>query len=175
LRHIRDNLIFGPRLIDIHIFACNYRILQLDTDVLFLNKPYFLLNILLSTGKKFYFNLDIKNSYSGTINEIKLSTNIDILDRFNGGLSVFEAESSVLKFYADMINKNVPNYDFYYWEQTLFSLMMSDKNAMPLPDDYDVHYRFKNYNDLNVPSRHYCGDSRVNYYKDYFLKVQTTK
>lgn len=172
LSEIRDNLIFGPRLIDIHLVASGRFVLQLDTDVLFLNRPEFLLNAISVPEPKHLFNLDVNNSYSGELNEIYLKSNIAILEKFNGGLTLYKSNIDELKFYSNMIELDVPKIDFYYWEQTLFALMMTKNNAMPLPDEYDLHYRFKGYNSLDVPSRHYCGDSRVHYYFDYFKKVQ---
>lgn len=172
LSELRENLIFGPRLIDIHLLISGKRILQLDTDVLFLNYPDFLLNAIAKNEQSFLFNLDIKNSYSGELNDIIEKSKIEIHEKFNGGLSLYVSDLNELTFYSDMISKGVPKIDFYYWEQTLFALMMTKNNAISLPDEYDLHFRYKGYNTLNVPSRHYCGDSRVNYYTDYFTKVQ---
>jgi hypothetical protein len=172
LKEIRDKLIFGPRLIDIHLIASHKKILQLDTDVLFLNKPYFLLDVFFSQKKEFFYNEDIKSSYSGSIPEIKIASGIQILPCVNAGLSLYESNILNLKFYSEMIKKNIPNYNFYYWEQTLFSLMMSIHSAKSLPNEYDLEFRFKGFNDIEVPSRHYCGGSRIFYYLDFFKKVQ---
>lgn len=172
LSEMRNSFIFGPRLIDIHLVATQKRVLQLDTDVLFLDRPTFLLESLLFSSLPYLFNLDVKNSYSGELNEIYKSSKMTILERFNGGLSIYKSDTEELKFYSDMINLNVPKRALYYWEQTLFALMMTKNKAVPLPAEYDLHYRFKGYNSLDVISRHYCGDSRINYYFDYFKKVQ---
>jgi len=174
LLNIRKNLIFGRRLTDINFFLHEKHVLLLDSDVLFLNYPEVLLTGLADVAKgfspKWLYNIDVRESYCTSTENIKASTGIDIIRDFNTGLFFFESSRQNL-FQMEKINQSGLLVDhIYYWEQTLFALLTTLHSGIPLPEDYDVHYRYAQKTDpkyLNAKSRHYCSDSRISFYYDF--------
>jgi hypothetical protein len=174
LVELREKLIFGRRLTDINFFLDSKNVLLIDSDVLFLNNPEILVDILTEAShkgsSKWIYNIDVRESYCTTIDNIKRTTGIDIARSFNAGLFFFKSSKQNL-FKLEEINRmGLPIEKIYYWEQTLFALLTTINTGVPLPEDYDVHYRYSKKGEekyFTAKSRHYCSDSRINFYHDF--------
>lgn len=173
LLQLRRELIFGRRLTDIFYYLNGKSVLLLDSDVLFLRRPDFLLYNLEKFESNaicnWLYNLDIRQSYCTSVSNINKLITGHIVKKFNTGLFFFEAKISDL-FYLEKVNKSgLMIEDLYYWEQTLFAILATKHKAKPLPENYDVHFRHsgKDKSPNNVICRHYCSDSRSYFYRDF--------
>jgi hypothetical protein len=171
ISELRNSLIFGKRLTSIFYYLSGKRVLQLDSDVLFLKRPEYLLEKMEEFGKEcfqWHYNVDVRTSYCASIEEIQRSTGIDVMEGFNAGVVVFSPHRDDLLFLEE-VSRTLIVKDVFFWEQTLFAIMAKSRNAIPLPDEYEVHFRNSSSRDYNLDmcSRHYCSDARPYFYSHF--------
>lgn len=174
MQQLRSSLIFGVRLVDINYFSTGSYVLQMDSDVLFLNKPTALLEQMAMAEKSreasWLYNVDIKSSYCTSTENIVSIINEQPIDRFNAGLTFFKANQNNIGYFEEVCRKGLKVDIHYYWEQTLFSLLMKNQKAKALPDSYDVLYRYSKapgVESRNANSRHYVDAARPHFYSDF--------
>ena len=171
---LRSTLIFGVRLVDINYYADGKWVLQLDSDVLFLEKPTMLLENMQRADKEgnanWMYNKDIRSCYCTSSENIYEVIKAPVIEQFNSGVTFYKAAKDNIGYLESVCAAGLPNDGYYYWEQTLFAILMTRYKALPLPDNYDVHYRFSGSPgpaSLKVVSRHYCGNARDYFYRDF--------
>lgn len=179
IKELRHNLVFASRLTDINFFMNGKIVIQLDSDVLFFNEPSEILQIVegnCGEQKYFSYNKDIMSSYCGNIEAIYKATGIKITPNFNAGLCTYIASVKNLYFFEEKLAEGLPVKNLYYAEQTLLALLMTVREANPLPPVYDLGfqiYRPFEENVLKVKSRHYCGYTRPFFYPHFHTLKQS--
>lgn len=174
ISRMRKDLIFGKRMTNILYTLSGKFVLQLDSDVLFLNEPTLLLQEMRSaatTGSAgWYYNVDVRPSYCTTDENIGAIIGEQVVPSFNAGVVFFRANPDDLRYLETVNAQGLVVNDIFFWEQTLFAILATRYHARPLPDDYEVHFKHTGSNTgryLSVASRHYCSDSR-RYLYDHF-------
>lgn len=175
LLYLRKKLVFASRLTDVNLYLEGKTIIQLDSDVLTLQRPVELLEIAEQGQHPWAFNKDVADAYCLTRQEIRERTGIDILETFNAGLCMFPADKRHLTFFEANL-RNILTDQLYYTEQTLMALLMTVNHGQTLPQDYDLGFRCYDspqVTPLDVKTRHYCGYSREYFYPHF--RALTTK
>lgn len=171
LLKLRSSLVFGRRLTNMFYYLAGKNVLQLDSDVMFLNTPTELLKAMSADSghKDWLYNVDARTSYCTSLDKVREITGVDVMEGFNAGLVSYRPSRSDFKRLEEL-SMVLPVDELFFWEQTLFAVLAAEKGAMPLSSDYEVHFRHTgNQKDkvFEVACRHYCSDSRRYFYKHF--------
>ncbi|MBD0254328.1 MAG: hypothetical protein ICV83_01310 [Cytophagales bacterium] len=140
VQEARRQYVMMLKLVDLVFFAPRERILYVDTDILFFDKP----SQLLEGGAQNLFNRDIGNSYLYPPAELLAFTGIRVLERVNAGLSSLRKECFGIGEMERVLGQ-IPlreNLIYHRIEQTLVALLAtaSPGGAAHLAPAYDVSY-----------------------------------
>ncbi|WP_414661870.1 hypothetical protein [Horticoccus sp. 23ND18S-11] len=146
LKEMRARHLMLVKLADLYVYSESPRILYIDSDVLFVRTPTFLLNCLERTGGANYFNRDIDSCYITSRENIRELTGHLPPDRINAGLSALNRTDISLDRIASVLRQLHPSrrsdWSFYghLIEQTCVALLAATSSAgyAYLPDEYNV-------------------------------------
>jgi alpha-N-acetylglucosamine transferase len=134
------------------------RMLLLDSDVLFFQKPVDLLDRIENPDYRFnVVNRDLASAYTVNPDTVKTLLGVDLVARFNSGLGLIHKSSLSFDWVEEFLS--LPNIIGHFWliEQTLYALCSSKFGVEFLPNPYNVRLD-KGIN--GSPSRHYVGRIR---------------
>ena len=151
------------KLFNLMHYARTSRVLLVDSDVLFYEKPIALLEALADESTPNRFNQDIQDVYTCDRQDLVDGFGLDVARRFNSGLCVFQTDSLNLEQIEHYLASEL--LDGYFWriEQTLFCLCSSRYGCEPLPDNYDV---VLDWGLTDKPVKHYVGKIRQMMYAE---------
>jgi len=164
----REKHVMLLKLADLHVYSDKQRILYVDSDILFLKRPEFLLEKLQENGGANYFNRDVGSVYIASLETLQNMTGVMPLPRLNAGLSVLNRDDISL----DKINQVLSKLDFklrsdwigydHMIEQTCVAVLAvaSSGGACHLPVEYDVSHEKQIINSI---CKHYVGVIRHEY------------
>lgn len=173
-RALRDRLVLALKLFDFEFYGRDKRILSLDTDVLFFERPDDLLSALRTARSDFrpMYNEDITSMYTWTPDAVVEELGFSLLPRVNSGLTVVTRTEPTWDLYEQVLAMpQVPDSN-HYAEQSLQAIVCSRDGGLALPPRYDVcfrharhgveglgYYEFLSQGGLGarVISQHYCG------------------
>jgi len=148
LSALRAELPFTLKLLDLQHFAQGRRVLYLDTDILFFQRPTLLLDLMRAgtQDSTAWYNLDRATWYTWTSDDLYAHTGIRPGPQINAGL--FTARIDDLSWWAryedwlGIARPQAGQWTQWHREQTLWALHLTAIGAKPLPAaDYDVHHR----------------------------------
>jgi hypothetical protein len=154
----------APKVFDCRHFLRADRMLLLDSDVLFFDRPTELLRRIDDpTYRLNTVNRDVASAYTVVPAEAKRLAGVDLVPQFNSGLGLIHRDSLNLDWIEEFLD--LPGIIGHFWriEQTLFALCSSRWGVELLPPEYDV--RLDRQAD-HGPSRHYVGAIRHLLYRD---------
>lgn len=159
---MRQKHVLLLKLSDLGAFASRERILYVDSDILFFEKPAFLAEKLRDPASGSFFNRDIDTAYIASPQVLKELTGIEPPPRINSGLSILNrADLTVEKVAALLSQLDVrKRTDWSHYnhliEQTVVALLTcsSPAGARLLPESYDVCFDRPI---AGAVSRHYVG------------------
>jgi hypothetical protein len=160
----RERLPLARRVFDFPTFACRDRFLILDSDVLFFRRPDAMLHAI--DCRRLFFMSDYQDGYISTRPKLASRYGVDIMPRFNTGISCLGKEVFDLDF-IEQYSKDVESAGLrsHPWaEQTLFALLLSrhGDGVERLPDVYAIS---RTSISATTVSHHYVNDgSRAMFY-----------
>lgn len=169
----RREYVIGRRLFDFPLFADERRIFQLDSDILFLKKPGYLLNLFADNLKTNYYNQDIRTGYCYAKEQMNYFLGKEVLEAVNGGMVLRDGTTSIIHFVEEVFRQQMELIKQTQREQTLIALYFTKYGGNPLPPDYDVLNRYGRQSEVaqgDIVSQHYCDRLRPWFYKD-FLNI----
>ena len=164
LAAFRRNNHFALRLTDYPVFARSQQILQLDTDVLFFDRPDYLLDKIEDPGENLCFaNRDIASAYNIDPQTAREELGIELVPRLNAGLALLQLSIYTPAWLEEFLSIDCVHRDTWLIEQTLTALCASRAGADLLPKPYDVDISNA---DSTGPCRHYVGQIRHRFYAE---------
>jgi len=146
------------KVFDVVLSAESDRILLLDSDLLFFERPEFLIEQASSLSlDRCWFNADIESAYNVEPDDALRESGIRLVPRLNTGLALFRRDVLRLDWFEEFLT--LPGILGHFWriEQTLLALAGSRAGASVLPPEYDV--RLGRGGPFG-PVRHYVGEIR---------------
>lgn len=166
----------AQKVFDSMFYGCAPRILLLDSDVLFFNRPQRLLEIAESSQfRKNCANEDVASAYTVSPVDVERLCGFTLVDRFNSGLCVLQRESLSVAWFEEFLS--IPDVMSHPWrvEQTLFALASSRYGCELLPSEYSVSLKP---GVEERPCKHYVGAIREWFYSEgipYLMRVGVLK
>lgn len=165
---IRKRAVMLLKLADVYAFAERERILYCDSDVLFAQRPVFLIERLSKGQFANYFNKDVDTRYVADLSVLRDLTGMQPPERINAGLSILNRTAISLERIEAVLRRldycTRTDWSFYEHliEQTIVATLAASSagGAHYLPAEYDVS--------LDKPvslavSKHYVGAIRHQY------------
>jgi len=146
------------KIFDFHHYLRSDRMLLLDSDVLFFQKPIELLRRIETPAYlRNSVNGDVKSCYTATAETALRFSGVKLVDRFNSGVGLIHRDSVQLQWIEEFLN--FPHIIGHFWliEQTIYALLSSRYGCELLPDEYSVHLGVGT---RGAPMRHYVGAVR---------------
>lgn len=181
---LRRRHIMTLKLFDLQHYARGKRVLYVDTDILFFERPDALLEALESSDEAWRdrYNEDVRSCYAWSPEQIEAETGIRILPRVNAGMMAVRIGTPDWARYERWLR--IPGRTFYS-EQTLWAMHLSAAGAQPLPADYDVCFRLawegtdwqaslaEKRVGRKVVTEHFCGglECRVLFYERFMQRL----
>jgi hypothetical protein len=146
LTALRQQHVMLLKLADVYVYSNAKRVLYVDSDVLFFNKPEFLIAALHEGQPKNYFNRDLASAYITTSTLLSELTGVMPPDSLNAGLSALNRDDialvkieKVLQLLDDNVRADWLHYS-HLIEQTAVALLSaaSSSGTCHLPAEYDV-------------------------------------
>jgi hypothetical protein len=176
-RALRREFVLAVRLFDFPIIGAGKTILQLDPDVIFLERPTELLSALqrVDPSAPIRFNVDVKPAYSWTEDEIEAATGIRPVPQLNGGLLCVRYDGKKLpamwrSFEACLAMPRRPGSE-WLTEQTLLAVHASAHGAQELPPEYDVCARLLRTGRTDLISHHCLSHQRPYFYEAFLGRI----
>lgn len=149
------------------------RFMLLDSDVLFFERPAFLLEQLeSSTNDRNYFNRGQNSAYTIPPERLDELTGIHVPRLVNSGLGVVHADSIRYDWTEEFLGYDGIHSHFWRTEQTLFTLCSARHGMDLLPPEYDV-YLTEGLGER--PCRHYVGPIRHLMYAEGLRRLVKTE
>ncbi len=165
--------------IDVPLFNRGHKILLLDSDILFFEKPTFLCSLMEESVLGYnYFNPDVQTSHSLSKEHALEFFGINLLERLNSGLALLRPECMRHDWYEEFLQSGALDTSIWVTEQTLLGLAACRDGARLMPEEYSI--RLKGTLGTN-PCRHYVGAIRHLMYEegmsylsknDFFSKIR---
>ncbi|HZS62674.1 MAG TPA: hypothetical protein VFA43_25670 [Gemmatimonadaceae bacterium] len=146
-REFRRTYVLARRVFDFPFYSAGRGMLQLDADVIFLQRPTELLDRLASTDPRapMRFNLDVDDMYCWTDEEIRTVVGFAPTPRVNGGLIAMRYTAAMLPEMWDLVERclslPVPANTEWWRDQTLLGMIGGWHGAVALPLEYNVGAR----------------------------------
>lgn len=184
LKTFRNKIINNLQFTDLSFFCKTKYCLQIDADILFFKKPYFLENAFLSelidqNNNSAYYNIDRGPAYSYSNEDMRKIMSKEVPFQFNAGLFLYPVNKLVYKYAEDILKEHLPmpTNNRYVETQTIQCMayhMLGE--CIPLDESFDVSLRLLetekfNYNYGLLTSQHYCAWSRNLFYLDFMEKI----
>jgi hypothetical protein len=167
---LRQKYVMLVKLLDLYLFSDRPRILYVDSDVLFIRHPEFLLERLRASDGPNFFNRDIWTNYVASIETIATLTGVELPERLNAGLSVLHREdilpARVAEVLAQLDFSLRTDWTYYYGhmlEQTVVAVVTASgrHGVKHLPVEYDLTIDGGGLD--SIVTRHYVGVIRDQY------------
>ena len=160
----RDNQVMALKLVDAQVWGRGTRRAYIDSDILFFQKPEFMLDALQGRREKNFFNRDIANAFVRPADEIEKEVGLRPLDRLNAGLWVLHDDVIDLDIIESWLQHPAFSRNLYDYtlDQTFISMLANSSRdgVEHLPPTYDVVFRKEVETSVN---KHYVGAIRHNY------------
>lgn len=153
----------APKVFDFYHFASRERILLMDSDVLFFEKPEVLINRIEDADYlKNSVNADVADAYTVDSAIATEQLGVIIPSRFNSGLGLIHRQSLAPGVVEDLLA--LPGIIGHFWriEQTIYMLCSAKWGCELLPQEYNVHLG----SGIKGPVRHYVGAVRQQFYDE---------
>jgi len=163
----------GRKLFDIPLFACQDKLLSIDTDILFFLKPYLLLKwISGQNAEGSLFMEDIKDSSLVSVGDVEHLFGIPLVQRVNTGIVGLHKKILSLDFIEDCLGSTgILRKDRWYVEQTLFAIVASRFGRVELlPQEYAISEG--SHCPANTVARHYVGAVRQYFYSEGLSRIR---
>jgi len=165
LKYIRLNVL-NRKLIDLFLIKEKLhveRILLVDSDVIFFNKPELIISFAKGIDNKNRYISDYQNSYICDVEVIKKIFRVQIIKKFNSGLmtlnlNILKKEDVDKYYFLFNTNRNKYNFDYEMMEQTAFAVLLSDTQIFRLPRTYYIGMKTNKF--LTMICRHYVRPTR---------------
>jgi hypothetical protein len=148
----------SPKLFDFRHYLRADRMLLLDSDVLFFDKPTELLRRIENDAYRLNsVNCDLESAYTVLPVAAREHCGVELVGQFNSGLGLIHRDSLRLDWLEEFLG--LPGIHSHFWriEQTLFALCSSRFGVELLPKEYSV---FIGRRRATEPVRHYIGQIR---------------
>jgi len=159
------------KAVDFPYYHHGKRILQLDTDVLFFQKPHELLASFYGSEQKSIFNVDRGPALAYGLDDMNKLAGKKVDPLFNGGLVSFLASREFHAFAEAVLIANLRRHKDWTLEQTLTAMFLAKTTKMErLPPTYDVSFALLALNGFRrseLVSQHYCAWARMLFASDY--------
>lgn len=160
----RDHQVMALKLVDVKLWRKGDRLAYIDSDILFFQRPDFMLGALADGHDKNYFNKDIADAFVRPADEIAREVGVRPVDSLNAGLWVLHADAIDLDTIESWLKHPAFSQHLYDYtlDQTFISMLAnSSRNGVEyLPSTYDVAFR----KDVTASvNKHYVGAIRHNY------------
>ena len=165
--------VLALKLFDIPLYAGDAKLLLLDSDVLFFERPEELLAALARPASAWEdrYNEDAGDGfYTFDVEEVERRTNVRLVRRFNSGLTCLQRDAASWEHFERWLSLPTLPDRGWFLEQTLTAMESSRRGARALPPEYDVHCRQARRGGRTV-SGHYCGTSRRLFYPNFVRRV----
>lgn len=155
------------KFFDLQYYAQGKRVLCLDTDILFHQRPTALYDALRATDWVDRYNEDVRTCYPDGSFEAARALGFELLPQVNAGLLVVKLGtpdfSAAEQWLTTLTERS------YFDEQAIWAAQLSKTGAKPLPREYDVCFHQEwaggdwarnaaaHYRGAPVVSQHYCG------------------
>ncbi|HEY7328473.1 MAG TPA: hypothetical protein VH592_12570 [Gemmataceae bacterium] len=126
------------KMIDCLVLSRAERLLQLDSDILFFDRPEEILSAVAARTPVNLFNRDGKNWYTVSPQAAKKRYGITLIEKINAGLGLVRRESLPLAMLEEFLADPDILADPWLTEQTLQALCASKVGGKHLPDTYLV-------------------------------------
>lgn len=166
-------------------FFCNTKYcLQIDTDILFFNKPYFLQTdflekIVADPRTPTLYNIDRGPAYSYYDEDMERVMGKKMPFQFNAGLVLYPVDKTLHHFAENILKMRLPMHKPYTETQTIQCMqLLSIGECIPLDETVDVVFRTLEMNPVytysdysKITCEHYCAWARNLYYLDFIEKI----
>lgn len=160
---------FAIKLLDFGHYLKAKRLVSLDSDVLFFDRPDAVIRCLEDPGRPInYANGDLDSSYTVSSGDARRLAGVELVGRLNAGFGLFHRDSLRLDWIEEFLA--LPGILGHWWriEQTLYALCSSRFGCELLPPEYDV---FIDGPLGDRPCRHYVGAVRHLMYTEGMRKL----
>lgn len=151
---------FGRRIIDFYLMSRAEKIISIDADVLFFQKPNEILN---TSIKNNFYNRDAGYFYSMELSELNTAFGIKPIPLINAGLSLVWRESVDFQKIDEWLDNRQLFGDSWLTEQTIHALLSTIYGITLLPDAYALGKTWGL--DNNVISKHYPSRTPLLYFE----------
>ena len=130
---------FAIKLLDFGHYLKAKRLVSLDSDVLFFDRPDAVIRCLEDPGRPInYANGDLDSSYTVSSGDARRLAGVELVGRLNAGFGLFHRDSLRLDWIEEFLA--LPGILGHWWriEQTLYALCSSRFGCELLPPEYDV-------------------------------------
>ncbi len=175
-KRLHEKFYCAMKLFDIFYYASTEKLLYLDSDILFFNKPHEILKCIESN--KPFFNSDYQNAYSMSVSELNNIFEENILPKINAGLmslpkSFYVENIDFIERYFEKTENLPAPWDINRHEQTVNALLLSKYGAVRLNDNHQLAKQ--PITDKTI-SHHFVDDgSRANFYNVGLAHLKTNK
>jgi hypothetical protein len=176
-REFRRTFVLARRIFDFPYYSAGRMMLQLDADVIFLQRPTELLAALASTDPRspMRFNIDVKDAYSWTDDQIRGVVGLAPAPRVNGGLVAMRYPRAILPEMWELVERCLvlPVSSETQWlrDQTLLGIIGGWHGALALPPEYDVCARLLRTGREDLVSHHCLAHQRLYFYEAFMTRV----
>jgi hypothetical protein len=176
-RELRRTYVLARRIFDLPFYSAGRMMLQLDADVIFLERPTELLAALASPDPRapMRFNIDVKDAYSWTDDQIRSVVGFAPTPRVNGGLVAIRYDRSALPEMWALVERCLvlPITAETQWlrDQTLLGIIGGWHGALALPPEYDVCARLLRTGREDLISHHCLAHQRLYFYEAFMKRV----
>jgi hypothetical protein len=178
-RELRRTFVLAMRLFDFPLLAAGKMTLQLDPDVIFLERPTELLAALSDSDPRapMRFNLDVRpvTGYCWTDDEVTSVLGFAPVPQLNAGLVAVRYETSSVPAMWAVLEQclALPVAPRLRWltEQTLFGVIAAWRGGAPLAPEYDVCARLRRQGREDLISHHCMAHQRPYFYETFMTRV----
>jgi hypothetical protein len=176
-REFRRTFVLARRIFDFPYYSAGRMMLQLDADVIFLERPTELLAALAATDPTapMRFNIDVRDAYSWTDDQIRELVGFAPAPRVNGGLVAMRYPRAMVPAMWGLVEQclALPVSPDTQWlrDQTLLGIIGGWHGALALPPEYDVCARLLRTGREYLNSHHALAHKRLYFYQAFLTRV----
>jgi hypothetical protein len=176
-RELRRTHILARRIFDFPLYSAGTMMLQLDADVIFLEPPRELFRALACTDSRspMRFNIDVRDAYCWSDDEIRGVTGFAPAPRVNGGLVAMRYDAANLPAMWSLVERclalPIPAEHRWLMDQTLLGVIGAWHGAVALPPEYDVCARLLRTGREDLISHHCLAHQRLYFYQAFLTRV----
>lgn len=161
LNGLSNTYVLGARLASFHLDSVAEKIMILDSDVLFLERPTELLNYCHRQSPSIVAMKDIKPAYAAPCEEMSRVLGLNIPDLVNGGLCVIPRYTPEMIDWIEKMLNAMPDAwrKNYFLEQTLLAIVAA-REGITLLTEKDYRIECDRYNQPAL-CLHYVGGTNI--------------